>query len=326
LRPTNTVWKNEECSIIDLGDGIINIEFHSKMNTLGEGVLKGLNHGIDLAEAKYRGVVVSNLGDNFSVGANLFMVTMMIGQGAWDQLEMATKYFQDTVMRLRYSDIPVVLAPHQFTFGGACEMSMHADVTIPHAETYMGLVEVGVGVLPGGAGTKEFALRMSDRYRKGDVDTNILLEALMTIGTAKVATSAQEAFNLGYLLKHKDKVAVNRERQLADAKRIALLMAEQGYTRPVARKDIRVLGRVGLGMVEAGVYNMQFAGYASEHDRLITSKIGYVLCGGDVSEAAEVSEQYLLDIEREAFLFLCGTEKTQARITHMLSTGKPLRN
>jgi 3-hydroxyacyl-CoA dehydrogenase len=230
------------------------------------------------------------------------------------------------VMSLRYSPIPVVVAPHTMSLGGACEMSMHADCAMATAETYIGLVEVGVGLLPGGAGTKELALRVSDEFQAGDVEVNVLQKYFLLAAQAKVATSAHEAFDMGILQRKKDRVSINKARQLYDARQAVLDLHEAGYVQPLERTNVRVLGRTGLGVVLAGTAQMQYAGYASAHDKLIADKIGYVMCGGDLSEASEVSERYLLDLEREAFLQLLGTKETLERINHMLTTGKPLRN
>jgi 3-hydroxyacyl-CoA dehydrogenase len=325
LRATHKVWGNDGATLFDLGDGILGLEFHTKMNSMGQEVVSGINYAIDLAEKEWDGLVIGNQGENFSAGANIMMILMTAMEQEWDELNFMIAAFQNTMMRARYSSIPVVVAPHALTLGGGCELTLHADAVQAAAETYIGLVEVGVGLLPGGGGTKEFALRMSDRYLKGDVDINALQQALMTIAQAKVATSAQEAFGLGILQKHKDRVTVNRDRQLADAKLRARELADLGYVQPI-RRQVRALGRAGLGAVEAGVDQMGFAGYASEHDMLITKKIGYVLCGGDLSSETLVTEQYLLDLEREAFLSLCGQRKTLERLQAMLQTGKPLRN
>jgi 3-hydroxyacyl-CoA dehydrogenase len=239
---------------------------------------------------------------------------------------MAIKYFQDSMMRMRYSSIPTISAPHGMALGGGCEISLHADKVVAAAETYMGLVEFGVGVIPGGGGSKEMALRASDSFNKGDVELNILQENFLTIGMAKVSTSAYEAFDLGLLQKGKDIVVVNKERQIATAKAHAKLMAESGYTQPVSRKDVKVLGKQALGMFLVGTDSMEDSKYISEHDKKIADKLAYVMAGGDLSEPTLVSEQYLLDIEREAFLSLCTERKTLERIEHMLKTGKPLRN
>ncbi len=326
IRPTQTLWKNDEASIIDLGDGIINVEFHSKMNTLGSGVIEAINRGIEMAEAKYDGLVIGNQGDQFSVGANLMLVLMLAVEQEWDELEWAVRTFQQTVMRVRYSDIPVVVAPHGMTFGGGCEISLHADKVVAAAETYIGLVEFGVGLIPAGAGTKEMVLRTSDQYVKGDVEVNRYQDAFLTIGMAKVATSAYEAFDLGFFVKGRDVVVLNKDRQILTAKKHARIMADDGYTRPAKRNDIRVLGREILGLFQVGTDQMVAGNYISEHDRKIADKLAYVMAGGDLSGPSDVSEDYLLDLEREAFLSLLGERKTLERIEHMLKTGKPLRN
>lgn len=229
-------------------------------------------------------------------------------------------------MRLRYSAIPVVAAPFNLALGGGCEFSMHADFVQLHAETYMGLVEFGVGVIPGGGGSKEFALRASDEFREGQIVQQVLRDRFLTIGQANVSTSAVEAFELGYLQAGKYAISMNRSRLLADAKAKAIELADAGYTRPVQRTDITVLGKQGLGIVYAGANSMRAGNYISEHDQKISEKLGWVMCGGDLSSPTEVSEQYLLDLEREAFLSLCGERKTLERIQHMLTKGKPLRN
>lgn len=326
IRQSNEVFKNSGVVIEDLGDGILNCEFRSKMNTIGGDVLAGLNKAVDLAEQNFEGLVIGNQGANFSVGANIGMIFMMAVEQEYDELNMAIKYFQDTMMRMRYSSIPTVAAPHGMTLGGGCELSMHADKVVAAAETYIGLVEFGVGVIPGGGGSKEMAMRASDSFRKNDVELNVLQEYFLTIGMAKVATSAHEAFDLGILQKGKDIVVVNKDRQIATAKAYAKLMADQGYTKPVRRQDVKVLGKQALGMFLVGTDSMQASNYISEHDQKIANKLAYVMAGGDLSEPSYVSEQYLLDIEREAFLSLCTERKTLERIQHMLKTGKPLRN
>ena len=326
IRKSNEVFKNSGVVIEDLGDGILNCEFQSKMNTIGGDVLAGLNKAVDLAEKDFYGLVIGNQGANFSVGANIGMIFMMAVEQEYDELNMAIKYFQDTMMRMRYSSIPTVAAPHGMTLGGGCELSMHADKVVAAAETYIGLVEFGVGVIPGGGGSKEMALRASDTFKKGDVELNTLQEYFLTIGMAKVATSAYEAFDMGVLQKGKDIIVVNKDRQIATAKAHAKLMAEAGYTKPVIRKDVKVLGKQALGMFLVGTDSMEAANYISEHDHKIANKLAYVMAGGDLSEPTKVSEQYLLDLEREAFLSLCTERKTLERIQHMLKTGKPLRN
>lgn len=326
IRKSNEVFKNSGVVIEDLGDGILNLEFQSKMNTIGGDVLAGLNKAIDIAEKDFQGLVVGNQAANFSVGANIGMIFMMAVEQEYDELNMAIKMFQDTMMRMRYSSIPTISAPHGMCLGGGCELSMHADKVVAAAETYIGLVEFGVGVIPGGGGSKEMALRASDIFRKNDVELNVLQEYFLTIGMAKVSTSAYEAFDLGILQKGKDVVVVNKDRQIATAKAHAKLMAEAGYTQPPKRKDVKVLGKQALGMFLVGTDAMEAGHYISEHDRKIANKLAYVMAGGDLSEASYVSEQYLLDIEREAFLSLCTERKTLERIQHMLKTGKPLRN
>ncbi len=326
IRKTKEVFKNSGVVIEDLGDGILNVEFQSKMNTIGGDVLAGLNKGIDLAEKDFQGLVVGNQAANFSVGANIGMIFMMAVEQEYDELNMAIKMFQDTMMRMRYSSIPTIAAPHGMALGGGCELSLHADMVVAAAETYMGLVEFGVGVIPGGGGSKEMAMRASDTFKKNDVELNVLQEYFLTIGMAKVSTSAYEAFDMGILQKGKDVVVVNKDRQIAIAKAHAKLMAETGYTQPPKRTDVKVLGKQALGMFLVGTDAMQVGNYISEHDKKIANKLAYVMAGGDLSEATLVSEQYLLDLEREAFLSLCTERKTLERIQHMLKTGKPLRN
>ncbi|MFI0428094.1 3-hydroxyacyl-CoA dehydrogenase NAD-binding domain-containing protein [Mariniflexile sp. HMF6888] len=326
IRKSKEVFKNTGVVIEDLGDGILNCEFQSKMNTIGGDVLAGLNKAIDIAEKDFAGLVIGNQAANFSVGANIGMIFMMAVEQEYDELNAAIKYFQDTMMRMRYSSIPTVSAPHGMTLGGGCELSMHADKVVAAAETYIGLVEFGVGVIPGGGGSKEMALRASDSFKKGDVELNVLQEYFLTIGMAKVATSAYEAFDMGVLQKGKDVVVVNKDRQIATAKAYAKLMAETGYTQPIKRTDVKVLGKQALGMFLVGTDSMEASNFISEHDHKIANKLAYVMAGGDLSEPTLVSEQYLLDLEREAFLSLCIERKTLERIQHMLKTGKPLRN
>ena len=324
IRKTKEVWSNAEASVQDLGDGILNLEFRSKMNSIGGGVIAGIQKAIDMAEKDYRGLVIGNQADNFSVGANLAMIMMMAAEQDWWELNMAIKTFQDTMMKVRYSSIPVVVAPHGMTLGGGCEISLHSDKIVAAAETYIGLVEVGVGLIPGGGGTKEMTRRAGQYTISDDVKINHLREAYMNIAMAKVATSAYEAKNLG-ILTEKDAIVVNSNRQLAEAKKHAIRLAEAGYTQPVPEK-VKVLGKNVMGMFFVGSDQMVAGNYISEHDRLIANKLGYVMSGGNLSEPTEVSEQYLLDLEREAFLSLCGERKTLERIQYMLKTGKPLRN
>ena len=327
LDSSKTIWKNEEASLHDIGDGIINITFHSKMNTIGGGILSAINTAIDLAEeGQFKGVVISNEGTNFSAGANVGMIFMMAAEQDYDELNLAVKGFQQTTMRIRYSSVPVVAAPHGMTLGGGCEICMHADKVIAHAETYMGLVEFGVGLIPGGGGTKEMVLRFSDELKSGDMRINRFREKFLTIGQAKVSTSAHEAMELGLLRTGVDEIIVSRAHQLSYAKSVCLKMHEKGYTQQNQRKDIQALGQEGLGIVYVGADSFKSGNFMSEHDQLISEKLGYVLCGGDLSQVTPVSEQYLLDLERKAFVELCAERKTLERIQSLLQTGKILRN
>lgn len=326
-RAQKPVYSNAECTLHDLGDGVLCLEFHSKMNAIGEGILRGINDSILIAEEQgWKGLVIGNNAAQFTVGANLMMVAMLAFEQNWDELNMATHLFQQTSMRIRYSAIPVVIATQGYVFGGGCEFSMHADSVVAAAESYIGLVEVGVGIIPGGGGTKEFALRLYDETKhEGDVQIPRLIDRFKTIATAQVATSAYEAFNFGYLQHEKDSVVHNAARNISEAKKRVLELATD-YVMPIQRKDIQVLGRTGLGALYVAAHSLKLGNYASEHDVLIAQKVAWVLCGGDLTSPQAVSEQYLLDIEREAFLSLCGEQKTLARIQHMLETGKPLRN
>lgn len=326
IRASKTVWKNSACTLTDLGDGILNLEWATKMNTIGGEVLAGINKAIDIAEKDYNGLVISNDGPNFSAGANVGLIFMMAVEQEYDELDFAIRAFQNTMMRVRYSAIPVVVAPHGLTLGGGCEMCLHADKVVANAETYMGLVEFGVGVIPGGGGTKEFIVRLADELHEGDMRINQFRNRFLTIGQAKVATSGHEAFELGYLQYGKDEVVVSREHQLSYAKKACLQLAEKGYTQPVQRTDVEVLGKEGLGIVYVGANSMQSGNYISEHDAKISEKLGYVMCGGDLSDRTKVSEQYLLDLERRAFLELCAERKTLERLQSIITTGKVLRN
>ncbi|MBR9859743.1 3-hydroxyacyl-CoA dehydrogenase [bacterium] len=327
FRNLEPVYKNKECTVHDIGDGVLCLEFHTKMNAIGSGILQGINKTIDIAEnGDWKGLVIGNDATNFSAGANLAMMLMLAIEQEYDELNMAISYFQNTVMRLRYSAVPVVMAPHGMTLGGGCEMSLHADSTVAAAETYIGLVEVGAGLIPGGGGTKEFVLRVSDGFSAGDPQLPSLQERFTTIATAKVATSAHEAFDIGVLHDDKDEIVINIDRQIADAKNKVIELYDEGYTQPARRSDIKVLGRTALGALYSGVEAFGIGNYASEHDQKIARKLAYIMAGGDLSEATMVTEQYLLDLEREAFLSLLGERKTLERMQHILKTGKPLRN
>jgi len=320
------VWKNSACRLYDIGDGIAGFEWNSKMNSIGGEVLEGLNKAISLSEEKFNGLVIANEGPNFSAGANVGMIFMLAIEQEYDELDMAIRMFQNTMMRVRYSSIPVAVAPHALTLGGACEMSLHADVICAAAETYIGLVELGVGLIPGGGGTKEFVLRAGDEMHDEEPETITLKNRFLSIATAKVATSAAEAFDMGVLRKGQDHIVMNMGRRIATAKSAVMDLHAQGYTMPTVRKDVKVLGRSALGALLAGINGMQKAGYATAHDAVVAKKLAYVMCGGDLSEQSLVSEQYLLDLEREAFLSLCGEKKTLERIQSVLKSGRPIRN
>lgn len=322
----STVWKNSACRTYHLGDDVLGLEWYTKMGSIGGEVLEGINKSIALAEEKYRGLVIANDAANFSAGANVGMIFMLAIEQEYDELDMAIRMFQNTMMRARYSSVPVVVAPHALTLGGACELSLHADKCCPAAETYIGLVELGVGLIPGGGGTKEFVLRASDEMHEDEPETITLKNRFLAIATAKVATSAQEGFDMGVFRKGLDEIVYNQGRRIGEAKKSVLEISSSGYVTPVQRKDIKVLGRSALGALHAGINGMWRAGYATDHDSLVARKLAYVMCGGDLSEPTMVSEQYLLDLEREAFLSLCGEKKSLERIQSVLKGGKPVRN
>ncbi len=327
IRATNVIWENEEATIFNIGDGVLNVEFHSKMNVIGAGTLQALNTAVDLAEESYKAIVVSNEADHFSAGANVGMIFMMAVEQEWDELNYAISMFQNTMMRLRYSAIPVIAAPKGMALGGGCELCMHSDKVIANAETYMGLVEFGVGLIPGGGGTKEFAVRLSDEIREGDTRTNMFLNRYLSIGQAKVSTSAYEAFDLGYLRPGTDEVILSTVDQVSYAKKVALQMVEKGYSQPAPRNNIKVLGKEAHGLWLVGADSFTVGKYMSEHDKLIAEKLGFVMSGGDISQAlTEVSEQYLLDLERKAFIELCMQQKTLERMQSLVTSGKILRN
>ncbi|HEY8896064.1 MAG TPA: enoyl-CoA hydratase-related protein, partial [Niastella sp.] len=321
-----TVWKNSACRLYHLGDDVLGLEWYTKMGSIGGEVLEGIQKSIAQAEEKYKGLVIANEGPNFSAGANVGMIFMLAIEQEYDELDMAVRMFQSTMMRARYSAVPVVVAPHALTLGGACELSLHSDKVCAAAETYIGLVELGVGLIPGGGGTKEFVLRAADEMHEDEPETITLKNRFLTIATAKVATSAPEAFELGILRKGKDEVVINQARRIAEAKKSVVELFESGYVTPVQRNDIKVLGRSALGALYAGINGMWRAGYATDHDVTVAKKLAYVMCGGDLSEPTLVTEQYLLDLEREAFLSLCGEKKTLERIQSVLKGGKPVRN
>jgi 3-hydroxyacyl-CoA dehydrogenase len=320
------VWKNSSCKLYDIGNDVLGLQWNTKMNSIGGDVLSGISKAIELAEKDYKGLVIANEGGNFSAGANVGMIFMIAIEQEWDELDMAIRLFQNTMMRCRYSSVPVVVAPHGLALGGACEMSLHSDKVCAAAETYTGLVELGVGLIPGGGGTKEFVLRASDEMHEDEPETITLKNRFLTIATAKVATSAHEAYELGIYRKGLDEVVMNQDRRIGEAKKSVIEFYDSGYVMPAQRKDIRVLGRSALGSLYAGINGMQKANYATPHDAVVAKKLAYVMCGGDLSEQTLVSEQYLLDLEREAFLSLCGERKTLERIQSVLKGGKPVRN
>lgn len=321
-----TVWKNSACRTYHLGGDVLGLEWQTKMGSIGGEVLDGIQRSIALAEEKYKGLVIANEGANFSAGANVGMIFMLAIEQDYDEIDMAIRLFQNTMMRVRYSSIPVVLAPHGLALGGGCEICLHADKVIAAAETYTGLVEVGIGVIPGGGGTKEFVLRAADEMHPGEPETITLQNRFLNIATAKVATSAHEAFDMGIYRKGNDKITLNPSRRIAEAKQAVINIFDDGYIMPVQRTDIKVLGRSVLGAMHAGINGMWRGNYATDHDVTVAKKLAYVMCGGDLSEQTLVSEQYLLNLEREAFLSLTGEKKTLERIQSILKTGKPLRN
>jgi len=321
-----TVWKNSACRLYHLDDAVLGLEWYTKMGSIGGEVLEGVQKSIALAEEKYKGVVIAGEGPNFSAGANVGLIFMLAIEQDFDELDMAIRQFQSTMMRVRYSAVPVVIAPHGLTLGGACEMSLHADRVVAAAESYIGLVELGVGLIPGGGGTKEFTLRAADEMHEDEPETITLKNRFFTIATAKVSTSAMEAYELGILRKGRDLVSLNQGRRIAEAKASVIELYDDGYVQPVARTDVKVLGRSALGALYAGINGMWRGNYATDHDVKVAKKLAYVMCGGDLSEPTLVSEQYILDLEREAFLSLCGEKKTLERIQSVLKGGKPLRN
>jgi len=320
------VWKNSNAALYNIGDDVVGLQWNTKMNSIGSEVLEAVNKSISIAEEQYKGLVIANDGANFSAGANVGMIFMFAVEQEYDELDLAIRMFQNTMMRVRYSAIPVVVAPHGLALGGGCEMNLHADKVFAAAETYIGLVEAGIGVIPGGGGTKEFALRAADEMHEDEPETITLKNRFFNIATAKVATSGFDAYGLGILRKGHDVVVLNQSRRIAEAKNAVVDIYDQGYVQPVQRKDIKVLGRSALGALYTGIHSMWRGNYATDHDVVVAKKLAYVMCGGDLSEQSLVSEQYLLDLEREAFLSLCGERKTLERIQSVLKTGKPLRN
>ena len=325
---------NTGASLIDIGDGVACLEFHSKMNAIGEDIMSMIVQSSDIVSRDFEGLVIANHGTNFSVGANLAMVLFAAQEEEWDDLDWAIKALQDALMKLKYLDKPVVAAPAGMALGGGCEICLASDRVRFAAETYMGLVEVGVGVIPAGGGCKELLIRNTEHlfevqrggvYPKQIEFMPFVARAFETIAMAKVSTSGPEAIKLGYL-RPTDKLTVNRDYLIEDAKKTVMAINLEGYTPLRPLEEIRVAGENTFAMMKLALWTMHEQGFALDHDVTVGTKVAYVLCGGNVLENTKVSEQYLLDLEREAFLSLCGDPKTQARIEHMLTTGKPLRN
>jgi 3-hydroxyacyl-CoA dehydrogenase len=296
------------------------------MNSIGSEILEAINKSIEIAEKDFKGLVIGNDGQNFSAGANLAMMFMLATEQEFDEIDLAVRTFQNTTMRIRYSDVPVVAAPHGLALGGGCEICLHSDKVVAGSETYIGLVEFGVGIIPAGGGSKELTLRASDNYKEGALEFPELQDYFLAIAQAKVSTSAYKAFDLGILRKGKDIYILNKDRIIAEAKKAVIELSERGYSRPAIREDIKVLGRPGLSALLAGAFSFFKANYISEHDKKIAEKLAFVMCGGDLTSSTLVNEQYLLDLEREAFLSLITERKTLERIQSILTTGKILRN
>jgi 3-hydroxyacyl-CoA dehydrogenase len=318
------IKKNAGASLVDLGDGVACLEFHSKMNSIGADTIQLIKSALEIVEGRYEGLLIANQGENFSVGANLMLLLLEAQEGNWDDLNLAVKAFQQMTMSLRYSAKPVVAAPFALALGGGCEVSMGADAVHSAAEVYTGLVEVGVGLIPSGGGTKEILARHLRRIPPAGDPLPYLRKAFETVAMAKISRSALDAKNLGYF-EDSDSFSMNGDRVVQDAKNVVLQLSKS-YRQPQPRKDILLTGRAGFAYLQIGIYLMKEAGYISEYDSKIGEKIAWIMTGGDLAEPTLVEEQYVLDLEREAFLSLLGERKTQERIQHMLKTGKPLRN
>ena len=325
FKENNVVWENEGATLYDIGEGILNLEFHTKMNTMGKEVLDGINESIAICEKRFDGLVIGNEADYFSAGANLGELFMMAGNRDFKKIDKAVSYFQNTTMRARYSSVPVVVATSGLTLGGGCELSLHADAIQAHNETYIGLVELGAGLVPAGGGTKEAVLRLSESYKKGDPEFNKLMAWFMNIASAKVSTSAEEGIELGFI-QSSDSTTSNRNLLLKDAKEKALSLSSGGYVQPSPIENIKVHGRSAIAMFNAGIETMKQGGYITEYDQVIAKKLAHIMCGGDLTQETFVNEQYLLDLEREAMISLCGEQKTIERMHSILFKRKPLRN
>jgi 3-hydroxyacyl-CoA dehydrogenase len=323
-RSKNVVKKNAGASLIDLGDGVLGVEFHSKMNAIGGDTIQMLQSGVKEASANFAALVVANDAVNFSAGANLMLLLLEAQEGNWDEVDLMIRAFQSATMSLKYADVPVVAAPAGLALGGGCEIVLHADRVQAAAEAYIGLVEVGVGLIPAGGGTKEMLARAMEAAAPFADPLPLVRAVFETIGFAKVSTSGADARRLGYL-RNADGISMNRDRLKEDAKAIALGRVPE-YVRPQPRTAIRVGGRSVFAALKLGIHLAWRGGRISEHDALIGRKLAWILAGGDLPAAGTVTEQQVLDLEREAFLSLCGERKTQERIAHTLKTGKPLRN
>ncbi|HEX8764740.1 MAG TPA: enoyl-CoA hydratase/isomerase family protein, partial [Candidatus Acidoferrum sp.] len=328
------IEKNSGASLIDLGDGVVCCEFHAKMNAIGADLIAMMHKGLKQLETDFDAMVIANQAVNFSVGANLMLVLVAAQEQEWDELHMAVKQFQNVNLAIKYAPKPVVVAPQGMALGGGCEVSLHGAKIQAAAEAYIGLVETGVGLIPGGGGTKEMLIRANEHAAGGeDLDLfHALKPVFEAIAMAKVGTSAEECRDLGYL-RREDGVSMNRDRLVSDAKEAALALARGGYKPPAAGwqegaqgTQIKVLGEEFLAGAKLAIHMMVRGSYASEYDAHVGRKLANILAGGPLTASQMVSEQYVLDLEREAFVSLCGEKKTQERIAHTLKTGKPLRN
>jgi len=321
----SVIKKNAAASLVDLGDGVACLEFHSKMNSIGADTISMMNASVKEVGQNFEALVIANQSENFSVGANLMLLLLGAQEGEWDEIAMSVRHFQNANMLLRYSPKPVVVAPQGMALGGGCEIAMHGDRARAAAESYIGLVEVGVGLIPGGGGVKEMVLRSTEGIGPDEDLFPRIKKVSETIAMARVSSSAVEARDLGFL-RQTDPITMNRDRLVEDAKQTALGMAAEGYTQPRPRTDIPVAGESAFATIKLGIHMMVRGGFISEHDALVAKKLAYIITGGGLTHRTLVSEQYLLDLEREVFVSLCGERKTQERIQHMLKTGKPLRN
>jgi 3-hydroxyacyl-CoA dehydrogenase len=321
------VLSNPGASLIDLGDGVACLEFHSKMNTIGADTIQMMRDALKEVGEKFDGLVIGNQAENFSAGANLMLMLFEIQDENWDDIELSVKAFQDALMAIKYFEKPVVAAPFGLTLAGGCEICLSSAAMRAAAETYMGLVEVGVGLIPAGGGTKEMLLRSTEGVPL-EVDADLfpfVRRAFENVAMAKVATSAKEAQRLGYM-RSTDRITINRDFLIHDAKRSVLDMVRENYRPPQPRKNIKVVGERGLALLQMGLFYMREGGYISQYDEHVGKKLAYIFSGGNLPDGSEVTEQYLLDLEREAFVSLCRERKTQERMEYTLKTGRPLRN